>query len=80
MAMLKLYKCDASDCTETTVKEPKVQRPHGWLRVTINAPGTDEAVTGAFHDVTCAHAWLDDLLDVPMVMQASDGVAPKNKD
>lgn len=59
MAMLKLYKCDSADCTETTVKEPKVQRPHGWIRVTANKPGSDEPISGAFHDIACAHAWLD---------------------
>ena len=63
MGMLKLYKCDAADCTETTVKEPKVQRPHAWLRVTVNLPGSDESATGAFHHEACAHAWIDDLID-----------------
>lgn len=65
MGAQSAFQCDGPKCTELTPKA-KGERgaPQQWIRITIAIPGSADKVDGAFHDITCAHAWVDTQLGV----------------
>lgn len=59
------FSCDGPKCAVLT---PRVKgergAPHQWIRIALNAPGTDDKVEGAFHNAACAQAWVANELGV----------------
>lgn len=59
MGSTTAFQCDGPKCAELTTKAKGTRAPDSWLRVTIQLPGGDTKSSGAFHDIACVHAWLD---------------------
>lgn len=60
MGSTNAYACDGPKCAELTHREPGTRAPTSWPRLTLHM--ADGKKTGSFHDIVCAHAWLDQQL------------------
>lgn len=64
MGATNAYSCDGPKCDRLISREPRKQgAPPEWIRLSLTPPGGD-TIHGSFHDAECAHAWVNDLLDI----------------
>lgn len=62
MGTTTAYQCDGPKCTELTTRESGARFPDGWPRLTLQMG--DARNSGSFHDIDCAHAWVDQQLGI----------------
>lgn len=62
MGSTTAFQCDGPSCAVLSTKKKGTRAPADWPRVAVTLPDGTK-VTGSFHDVTCALAWLDEQLD-----------------
>jgi hypothetical protein len=70
MAKQSAFACDGPKCDQLTPRKAGEKgAPQQWTRLTLRAPGSDDKskIEGAFCSTDCAHDWLDDLLDTPVI-------------